>query len=352
MTIRVLTFSDKGESVAEKLCKKLMAFTDIDFMRCGETISLSRWTKEWFFKADALVFIGACGIAVRAVAPFVESKVSDPAVVVVDELGHFAIPILSGHLGGANELASQIAEVLGAQAVITTATDINKVFAIDDWARRNDCVILDAGKIKDVAVRLLDGGTVTIKSNFPIAGREPVGVSLTSEDSADVHISTRREGIFGGRAARQVSAGPFDAKDRKKDPMIIVPHIAVLGIGCRKGTKGAAVEKCFEHVLNELGIFEEAFYRVCSIDLKKDEPAIREFCEVHSLPFYPYSSDELKKVPGEFSSSGFVEEITGVDNVCERSAALGAGDGRIVLKKVVWDGVTMAVAFRQISLVW
>ncbi len=340
MRIRVLTFSDKGESVAEKLCKKLMAYDDIDFMRCGETITLEGWTREWFSKADALVFVGACGIAVRAVAPFLESKATDPAVVVVDELAGYAIPILSGHLGGANELATRIAGILGAQVVITTATDINGVFAIDDWARRNDCVILDTEKIKEISGKLLDGGDITIKSNFPIVGKEPARVALTSEDSADVHISTRREGIFGGRVKNALES------------MVIVPHIAVLGVGCRRGTKAVAIEKCFEHVLDELGIFEEAFYRVCTIDLKKDETGLKEFCRMHRLPFYTYSSEELKKVPGDFSSSDFVEEITGVDNVCERSAACGAGDGRIVLKKVVWEGVTMAVAFRTISLVW
>ena len=370
MKIRILTFSDKGESVAEKLCKKAMASWDIDFMRCGETISLSQWTGEWFYEADALVFVGACGIAVRAVAPFVESKVTDPAVVVIDELGSYAIPILSGHLGGANELAIKLAKVIGAVPVITTATDINGVFAIDEWAKRNECTIIDPQKIKDISGRLLDGGNITIKSNFPIIGEEPAGVTLTSDDGADVHISTRVGGIFGGRtphgaalhhgaavshstsAPHGAMSGSSDDSHEKKDPMIIVPRLAVLGIGCRKGVGVDAIESCFEHVLKSLDIYEAAFYKVCTIDLKEHEPGIREFCKAHRLPLYLYSSKDLKKVPGEFTSSGFVEEITGVDNVCERSAACGATDAQIVLKKQVWEGVTMAVAFRKISLEW
>ncbi len=336
MKIRILTFSDRGESVAEKLCKKMMGSDDIDFMRCGETISLSQWTGETFSSADALIYIGACGIAVRAIAPFLESKVTDPAVVVVDELGNWAIPILSGHLGGANELANRVAALIGAKPVITTATDINGVFAIDDWARTQECTILEPERIQEISARLLDGGSITIRSNFPVVGKEPKGVTLTSEEGADVHISTRRSGIMGGRG--------------EHDPMIIVPQIAVLGVGCRKGTDVSDVEKCFKHVMDELDIFEEAFYRVCSIDLKKNETGLKEFCRAHELPFMTFSSGELKKVPGEFSSSGFVEEITGVDNVCERSAVLGANEGKLVLKKMAFGGVTMAVAFRHLSL--
>ena len=338
MIIRMLTFSDNGEKTAEKLCKAFMKTDTADFMRCGETVTLEDWTSEAFERADALIFIGACGIAVRAVAPFVKSKISDPAVVVVDELGHFAISLLSGHLGGANDLTRRVAAVIGAEPVITTATDINSVFAIDEWARYQDCVIFDPEKIKDISSRLLNGGSIRIKSNFPIAGKEPDQVSLSSEDSADVHVSTRRSGIFGGR-------GGFD-------PMVIIPHIAVLGIGCKKGTPKEAIEKCFKKITDELDIFDDAFFLVCSVDLKKNERGIKDFCREHDLKFETYSSKELLSVPGEFTSSGFVEEITGVDNVCERSAVRGAGDGRLVLKKTVWESVTMAVAFRNISLDW
>ena len=338
MKIRILTFSDRGENVAEKLCRHLLKTDEADYMRCGETITLSGWTAENFPVADALIFVGACGIAVRAVAPFLESKATDPAVIVVDELEHYVIPILSGHLGGANDLAVRIAHLLSAEAVITTATDINGVFAIDSWAGYQDMCVLDTDKIKSVSARLLDGGSIRIKSNFPIVGKEPAGVILTSEDTADVHVSTRRKGIFGDRTS--------------KDPLIIVPHIAVLGIGCRKGTSAVTLERCFERVMEELDIFEEAFYKVCTIDLKKNEPGIHEFCRTHGFSVTAFSAEELKKVPGEFSGSAFVEDITGVDNVCERSAVLGAGDGRLVMKKTAWEGATMAVAFKNISLDW
>ena len=342
MKIRIITFSDRGERIAEKLCRTLMKSDDADFMRCGETITLPEWTAESFGISDALIFVGACGIAVRAVAPFVESKASDPAVIVVDELGKYAIPILSGHLGGANDLDRRVAGILSAEAVITTATDINGVFAIDEWARYQDCAVVGVDRIKDISSRLLSGGLVSIKSNFPIMGETPQGVVLVSDENADVHVTTRREPAGSSRGFAS----------EKKEPLVIVPRIAVLGIGCRRGTEASSIEKCFEKAVSELSIYDEAFYRVCSIDLKKNEPGLLEFCKAHELPFITYSSKELSRVPGEFSASGFVEEITGVDNVCERSAVLGADDGRLVMKKLAWEGVTMAVAFSTVSLDW
>ena len=173
MKIRILTFSDRGEEVATKLCQKLMKSDDVDYMRCKESTTLYEWTAESFPMADALIYVGACGIAVRAISPYVESKVSDPAVVVVDEIGRYAIPILSGHLGGANELSRRMARVLSAEAVITTATDINGVFAIDEWTGYQDCAVENPEEIKGISSRLLEGGSITIRSNFPIMGEPP-----------------------------------------------------------------------------------------------------------------------------------------------------------------------------------
>ena len=113
--IHIISFTDKGQRLAEKIA--------------GE------WTRDSFSKGNALIYIGAAGIAVRAIAPFVRDKAVDPAVIVIDETGKFVIPILSGHLGGANVLSSRIADEIGAEAVITTATDRNNVFSVDDWAR-------------------------------------------------------------------------------------------------------------------------------------------------------------------------------------------------------------------------
>ena len=122
--------------------------------------SMKEWTKRRFEDSDAIVFIGACGIAVRSIAPFVKSKKIDPAVVVVDEQGKFAISLLSGHIGGANELAEEVAEIVHGQPVVTTATDLNGKFAVDVFAKKNNCFISDMELAKEISAALLAGKEV------------------------------------------------------------------------------------------------------------------------------------------------------------------------------------------------
>ncbi len=171
-----LSFSRRGETLARDLCAALGGTVD----RAGKdgTVSLSQWTAEHFSAGQDLVFVGAVGIAVRAVAPHLKSKASDPAVVAVDELGRFAIPVVSGHLGGANDLARTIGALCGALPVITTATDLNGLFAVDDWARRQGCLIPQPHKIKTVSARMLEGEPVRIRSLLPVRGTPPQGVTL------------------------------------------------------------------------------------------------------------------------------------------------------------------------------
>ena len=143
MKIRIISFTDRGERLAGQLAKKLPG----DAMRCARPLSLDEWTRQGFSEADALIFIGAVGIAVRAVAPFLRNKAADPAVVVMDEAAGHVISLLSGHLGGANDLTRRIASICGADPVITTATDVEGVFAVDAWARTQGCVIPDTRNI-------------------------------------------------------------------------------------------------------------------------------------------------------------------------------------------------------------
>ena len=139
-------------------------------------LKLMMWILLGVEKELCPLFIGAIGIALRAIAPYIKTKTKDPAVVVVDELGQFSIPILSGHIGGANELALQIAEDLGSIPVITTATDINKVFAVDTWAKSQGLQILNPQCIKLVSSKLLKGESVHVKSDYPIQGNLPKNV--------------------------------------------------------------------------------------------------------------------------------------------------------------------------------
>ena len=152
-TLRLICFTQAGAQTAQRLLRA------IDSQFCCEGVlssrfagssclpktelSLADWTRKQFSQADCLVFVGACGIAVRAIAPFVKDKFADPAVLVIDEQGRFCISLLSGHVGGANAFANLCAQALGATPVITTATELNHAFAVDVFAKQNDLLLTD-----------------------------------------------------------------------------------------------------------------------------------------------------------------------------------------------------------------
>lgn len=296
MKLHYLAFSDKGFALAEKLAAALGGAA----RRSGQGLSMKEWVEGNFTSGNGLIFVGAAGIAVRAIAPHVKCKTTDPAVVAVDECGTFAIPLLSGHLGGANDLARAIAEVSGATACITTATDANGVFAVDEWAKHQNCAVLNPEHIKLVSSALLAGREVTVKSDFPIHGQPSKGVGLIEGD-ADVHLSLNPQ-----RGLK------------------LVPRIVTLGIGCRRGTTREALEQALSEILEEAGIQEAAICQVASVDRKADEAGLIAFCKAHHWPFVTYTAQQLREVPGSFSASSFVNETIGVDNVCERSAVLAS----------------------------
>ena len=331
MKLAYLAFSEQGYTLAQKLAAELGGTA----YRSGQPQSLAEWTEEHFGREEGLVFVGAAGIAVRAISPFVSDKTTDPAVVVIDEKALNVIPILSGHLGGANDLARDIAKATGAGCVITTATDINGVFAVDEWSKCQGCKLLEPKRIVNISGALLGGGTVTLKSRWDIAGEVPEGLVVLNGDET----ACGRTDIT------------LDAFSKDADTLHIVPQVCVLGIGCRKDTKKESIELLLEKLVEETGLLTESVCGAASIDLKKEEAGLLEFCADHGWDIDFYSSEELAAVPGEFSASDMVKSVTGVDNVCERSAALKAG-GDVVVRKMSEGGVTMAVAIREFRPTW
>ena len=328
MIARIVSFTDRGERLAERLAHTLGGSS----WRC-ESGGLADWVADGFEEADALVFVGATGIAVRAIADHVRSKASDPAVVVVDERGRHVIPILSGHLGGANELAKQVARICGGEAVITTATDVAGVFAFDEWARSQRCKVINPERIKEASSRLLAGMQVSLWSDVPVVGAIPRGVvAAATREDADVIISART----GGRP----------------EALRIVPRALVLGVGCKKDTPAEALEQRFHDFMAQHRYAEEALVRICSIDAKAHEEGLIALCVKLRVPFEIYTADELAEVPGDFASSAFVETTVGVDNVCERSAVLGSRGGTLAVGKDARDGIALALAMRPVRLAW
>ncbi len=275
-----------------------------------------------FSSMDALIFVGACGIAVREIAPYVKSKKTDPAVLCIDEAGRFVIPLLSGHIGGANALTVELAEKLDATAVVTTATDVRGKFAVDAWAARHGCAISDMGLAKAVSAAILEGD-VPLCSQFPLPSPLPEGTFAGETGSLGIFIGWRTRSPF-ARTLR------------------LIPRVLRVGVGCRRGTAAETVENAVRAVFAENGLDTAAIRGVYSIDLKQDEAGLLDACEKNNWPVHFYTAQQLRGVAGDFTPSDFVRSVTGVDNVCERAALLDAE--KLIVQKTARDGVTVAVA--------
>lgn len=328
MKLELIAFTQRGNSLAQHLAESLsdhghQAACTRDGLKAEE------WAARAFSRSDGLIFVGATGIAVRSIAPHLRHKSTDPAVVVVDEGGQFVIPILSGHLGGANDLAREMAALIGAVPIITTATDVNGVFAVDQWARRQGLLVCNPERVLSVSSRLLARETVGFFSAWPIAGELPTGLSLVPREDAQVVLDLHRP---------------------TGEALWLCPKGVRVGMGCRRGTPAAALRALLEEVLTQEGLPQNAVSALCTIDLKKDETGLQELAQELGVPLTTYSAQELAQVPGDFTPSPFVEQVTGVDNVCER-AALACG-GTLLRHKTAKDGVTVALALEELHLTW
>ena len=291
---------------------------------------LSDLTASIFEKTDALIFLTACGIAVRMIAPLLKSKLTDPAVIAADQSGAFIIPLLSGHIGGANLLAKKIAEITGGTAVITTATDSGGLFSPDCFALQNNLLITDMDAAKEIAAAAVNGEQIGFQSDLPF---QALPSPLTESGSL-------RCGIYVGT---DTSISPFPLT------LHLVPRNLVLGIGCKSGANQDDIQRAVKQALQTQHLDFRRICAVSSIDLKADEPGLRVFCSSHDLPFSTYSADELMQVSGTFTASDFVRQVTGADNVCERSAVRCSG-GRLIMRKYAFAGVTVACAEKQTVL--
>ena len=294
-----------------------------DFNDLGELVSFI------FDEFDALIFICACGIAVRATAPNLRSKTTDPAVVVIDDCGKFVIPVLSGHIGRANALAERIAALIDAQPVITTATDIGGLFSPDSFAVANDLLITDLNAAKKIASAVLDGEKIGFVSDYEYK-------NLHADLSLDMDCDI---GIYVGCEYKK----PFPIT------LKLMPRNLVLGIGCKRGTDLETIELAVLEALTHNGISIRRVRDIATIDIKANEQGLIGLCEKLGVPLTAYSADELMEVGGDFSSSDFVKSVTGADNVCERSAVKCSG-GALVLRKTASNGVTVAAAEMPVIL--
>ena len=364
--IAIAGFTTNGCVLAQKIVNELESARAWAPHRISEEVglpgfdSIGAWAGEAFAHGcDGIVFVGACGIAVRAIAPYVTSKMHDPAVVCVDEAGKWAISLLSGHVGGANDLARRIARIVGATPVVTTATDVRDVFAIDEWAARQGLVIATPQLIKHVSGALLEGGLVGVRvgRQVSLTGELPAGFmrekcagdtdSASDTDSAGDIRKPCRAGAAPDSADAShvlhahVHIGPELPCENDPDTLHLITCNAVVGVGCRHGCEPATLQDGVETALASLGLAPEAVSTLATIDLKAAEPAVVELAAKHGWLLRTFSAQTLAAQSGDFASSEFVRAHVGVDNVCER--ALACCRAVRILDKQAHQGTTVAV---------
>lgn len=329
--IAVITLTERGRMLSERIADALSAFeirrycfykhTDENAEKYDD---LSALIARIFVGFDALVFVCACGIAVRMTAPHIRSKAHDPAVIAADDRGQFVIPLLSGHLGGANALAKLLADAVGAQAVITTATDIGGQFSPDSFAKANDLLITDLDAAKAIAAAVLNNEKIGLSCAYPFRNLPP---ELAVTDDAE----------YGIVIADTTEFSPYPVT------LHLIPKNIAVGIGCKKGTSAQKIKDAVQAAFAEHHLSAERICKAASIDLKANEDGLLRFCDDFGIKLHTYPAEELMQIEGDFAHSDFAEQVTGADNICERSAVMCAG-GRMILRKNARDGVTVAAA--------
>ena len=341
MEIGIISFTEKGKDLARRAAGALEGTghsCDITFWEKG--MSLSAWAGRQWQSKEGLLFIGAAGIAVRTIAPFLKDKFTDPAVVVMDEKGRFAIPLVSGHVGGANALARTLGQVLGTVPVITTATDVNGIFAVDMFAKENHLYLSDRFLAKQISADLLAGRSVGWRrdwGNFPMPeGFVPVGRRTDAGEEYTYREAWELPEGLG--TAVWITISSLECPGWLK----LIPKAVIVGLGCRKDIPFQNLNQAVDQMLADYHVSDQAVLGIATIDRKAREPAVLELIKKRSWNLFAYTAEELEAVPGVFPESEFVRKTVGTGNVCQRAALLSGG--RLIAEKTRFPGITMALA--------
>lgn len=334
----IITITANGLDLAKKL---RLAFPDTDIY------TLEKWKTddckliepdlktcvgEIFSQYKALIFIMATGIVVRSIAPYLVHKTTDPAVVTLDDKGQFVISLLSGHLGGANEVTKLVADVLRATAVISTASDVNRVVAVDMLAKSLELQIASMDDAKKITAMAVNGLKIGWLNTTLLSISNPQG--LTNAESA--------EGLIVVSNKKQITLNrPFAQ---------LIPRNIYLGIGCRSGVEPTKMIQFVTKQLSLLSIHSASIAQIASVDIKSDELAILKTAEHFAVNAIFVEREEIKNLNAAFSSSAFVESAIGVSAVCEPCAFIaGKKKGAFLLRKTAFEGMTLAVFESEIG---
>lgn len=334
MKIAIITVSNKGQELAAELKEKLDS--DSTIIRCDlYHKNVKKHFPVLFEEYDAIIAVMASGILIRSIAPLVESKATDPAVINIDDNGNFAISTLSGHLGGANKLAKKVAELIGATPVITTSTDVNSKLGIDVMAKDLYLSIDNPKEILHFNKAILEGREIKLTVN-PNRNFDYLFTYLnnnTLEINVSIYYSSKMEK---DEIHVQLDEHEMTLKERK----------IVVGLGCRRGKECEAIYDGVVKSLADLKIPVSRVNMLASAEIKKDEAGMLELSSRLNIPISFVELDKLKLFHSrDVKKSEFVMSKFGIWGVCEPSALIMAGyDSKLIYKKTSYDGVTVSVA--------
>ncbi|MDO8746830.1 MAG: precorrin-3B C(17)-methyltransferase [Thermodesulfovibrionales bacterium] len=344
----IFYITDNGFNLAKKI-KRL--YSDVEVLKFKSEAISEAWTER-----GNLIFIMASGIVVRTIAPLIKDKKIDPAVVVLDEKGRFAVSLLSGHLGGANKIAKEIADFLSGQAVITTASDTNNLPAIDLWAKENDLAIENWDTVPEISTRFLNSGELRVYSEVEI--KMPEGFLRVDKPNSAAVLITNKQEIDSNvipvktRIQKKEKTKELDSCFRRNDrnqtirKIYLRPRNLIIGIGCNRGTSADEIEDAVKRALAEKNFSFLSIHSVATIDIKADEKGLNEFVREYGFSIKTFTADELNKISSESGvrSSEIVFKATGAYAVAEPTALLASGAGKLLVKKQKIGNVTVAIA--------
>ena len=338
--IRVVALTPAGAQVAQRLCQGLAGaqcwLPASRALSGAQTFeSLAAVFAEAFARGESLVCIMAAGIVVRKLAPLLQSKDRDPAVVVVDEGGRFAVSLLSGHLGGANALARRVAEALGGTPVITTATDVQGLPALDLLAAQKGLIIENLGEVKQVSMALLAGEPVRLvdpESRLAPALKEHSQLFHREDDLEAALAAGPLPTVYVGFRERPWPAGWLRLR----------PRALIAGVGCHKNTPASEIIAFLQECFRQAGLSFLSLQALATIAAKKDEPGLKEAALRLNVELLWFTAEKLEKVPVPTPSAQAARHV-GARSVSE-AAALLAARGELLVPKQKSANITVAVA--------
>lgn len=344
--IAIIAVTEKGKNTAKKIASEIEN-VDVFFQKRG----IKELTGELFNKYECIIFVSACGIAVRCISPFLKSKFEDPAVLVVDDNGNNVISLLSGHIGGANEITLKIADVLNANPVITTSTDTNKKGALDVIVSkiggyvenlRESAKLVNSYLVDDKRVGIyFDSDYESEKDSLNLSGFELIDEKTEIDEIAklDALVSVT------DKLRCWVDEIIYNIKkdNEEKEDLIyikLVPRRIALGMGCRKNTETEKMIEEFSTFSALNNIHPAAIVKTGSLIIKKDEKCMIDLSKALCAEFNLFDVDEICTCDYMFDKSEFVKKNTGVYSVAQPSAYLLSGN--VISDKYKNNGTTFA----------